>query len=230
VRTAAEFELQRNVIISGEVRYPGQYTLIDKRERVLSLIQRAGGPTYAAFLEGAYMVRKEDNQGRILLNAQKVLEDPNSNYNYILHKGDSIFIPKMKDLVTIKGAVNYPPIDSGYIDKIAVPFHEGKNALFYVQNYGAGVSRYKNGKKNLIYVTYPSGQIRKTKVFLGIFRKYPKVEKGSIVSVETKKRKKKEASASKGSNFDWQKFWATTMAQVSAALTLYLLMKTAFSR
>jgi len=48
VRNAPEFELQQNISLDGEVAYPGEYTLTDKQETLLSVIQRAGGLTDAA--------------------------------------------------------------------------------------------------------------------------------------------------------------------------------------
>jgi polysaccharide export outer membrane protein len=46
------------VSIAGEVRFPGNY-VIDQGESVTSLIQRAGGLTDEAFLEGAFFQREE---------------------------------------------------------------------------------------------------------------------------------------------------------------------------
>ncbi len=224
VRSAPEFELQRNVFIYGEVRFPGVYTIIDKNERVLSLIQRAGGPTDAAFLKGSTLIRKEGKLGYVLLDASEVMSDPNSNFNYILKEGDSIYIPKIKDLVTIKGFVNYPPIDSGDLQKISVPYHPNRNARYYVDQYAAGVNRKKNGSYNLIYVTYPNGDIKKTKRYL-FFLKYPKVQQGSVVSVERKQPKEKMQRERQP--VDLTRFFNSFISQTTAALTLYLLIQTA---
>lgn len=223
VRSAAEFELQRNVVISGEVRYPGIYSLLDKREKLSSLLIRAGGPTESAFLEGAKMNRKEEDLGDVLLDARKVYEDPSSNFNYILKEGDSIFIPKMKDLVTIKGAVNYPPIDSGFVERVNVPFHDNQNAMYYVNEYAAGVNRVKDGRNRLIYVTHPNGKITKTKSFL-FFKKYPDVSPGSIVSVE-KKQKKPPRERRPFSFAQAAQILPVVIQQTTAALTLYFLVR-----
>jgi protein involved in polysaccharide export with SLBB domain len=48
----------RVVTITGRVRYPGTYALLQEGERVSSLIARAGGLTEEAFPEGAVFVRK----------------------------------------------------------------------------------------------------------------------------------------------------------------------------
>lgn len=224
VRSAPEFELQRNVFIYGEVRFPGVYTIIDKNERILSLIQRAGGPTDGAFLQGSTLIRKEGKLGYVLLDASKVMADQNSNFNYILKEGDSIFIPKIKDLVTIKGFVNYPPIDSGDLQKISVPFHANKNARFYIDYYAAGVNKRKNGRYNLIFVTYPNGDIKKSRK-LFFFNTFPKVQQGSIVSVEQKQPKIRVRKERQPINIT--QFFNSFITQTTAALTLYLLIQTA---
>jgi polysaccharide export outer membrane protein len=48
----------RLVTITGRVRYPGTYALLQEGERVSSLVARAGGLTEEAFPEGAVFVRK----------------------------------------------------------------------------------------------------------------------------------------------------------------------------
>jgi protein involved in polysaccharide export with SLBB domain len=57
VRAVPEWELYRTVTISGEVRFPGTYT-IKRGERLSSLIERAGGYTDKAFLRGAVFTRE----------------------------------------------------------------------------------------------------------------------------------------------------------------------------
>tara|TARA_B100001758_G_C18417002_1_gene621098 strand:- start:23390 stop:25909 length:2520 start_codon:yes stop_codon:yes gene_type:complete len=58
VRENPDFESAKNVVLSGEVKYPGVYTLISKNEKISSLIKRAGGLTDYAYLDGVRMYRK----------------------------------------------------------------------------------------------------------------------------------------------------------------------------
>ncbi|WP_345230782.1 SLBB domain-containing protein [Olivibacter ginsenosidimutans] len=58
VRPSAGYEYQRTVRIEGEVRYPGDYTLVRKDERVSDLIERAGGFTPYAYVAGASLKRR----------------------------------------------------------------------------------------------------------------------------------------------------------------------------
>lgn len=57
VRVVPEWDLYKQVTIKGEVKFPGVYT-IRKGERLSSLIERAGGFTDKAYLEGAVFIRQ----------------------------------------------------------------------------------------------------------------------------------------------------------------------------
>lgn len=57
VRAVPEWDLYTTVTISGEVKYPGVYT-IKKGETLSDLIERAGGYTDRAFLPGAIFTRE----------------------------------------------------------------------------------------------------------------------------------------------------------------------------
>ncbi len=57
VRAVPEWQLYRMVVLTGEVRFPGTYT-IERGEKLSSLITRAGGFTDKAYLKGATFTRK----------------------------------------------------------------------------------------------------------------------------------------------------------------------------
>lgn len=224
VRTAPEFELQRNVSLEGEVVFPGTYALIDKNEDIWSVIKRAGGLTQEAFPPGATLYRSDDDTGYVILKLDEVEKNATSRYNFILKEGDVITIPKKKDLVTIKlGATQaselYPNELLGE-GKLNVAYHEGKNAKWYVEKYAAGVG--EKGRKRLITVKHPNGEIEETKGF--IFRNYPEVEKGSEIIVGKKpvdpEKEKKEKE-----DIDWGKVLADSITQATAILTLILLIE-----
>ncbi len=58
VRENPDFEPAKNIVLLGEVRYPGTYTLLTKDEKIASVIKRAGGLTNYAYLDGVRMYRK----------------------------------------------------------------------------------------------------------------------------------------------------------------------------
>ncbi len=60
VRNAPGFEEQRQVVIKGEVKYPGAYALSRKDERISDIIARAGGLSELAYPQGASLKRPGD--------------------------------------------------------------------------------------------------------------------------------------------------------------------------
>lgn len=58
VRKNPDYEEPVNVVILGEVNFPGKYTLVNKNEQVSSLVKRAGGLTNDAFVDGVKMYRR----------------------------------------------------------------------------------------------------------------------------------------------------------------------------
>ena len=62
------------VTVQGEVIYPGNYTLLSKTETVADVIERAGGVTQYAYVEGATI--KRNNVTNTLLFLDKAMKDP----------------------------------------------------------------------------------------------------------------------------------------------------------
>ncbi len=224
VRNVPDFEMQKMVTLNGEVKYPGEYTLISNNEKISDLIKRAGGLSEEAFAEGATIYRNESKIGYIVLNLKEALKNKYSKFNYILKNGDIIDVPKQRDFVTIQGATK---AFEKYKDKVAynktginVPFHKGKRAMFYINNYAGGVSD-EGSRKNII-VEHPNGEIAKTYNY-GLFKVYPKVRKGSIIKVNYKKKKKKGEKGEK--DIDWNKIINNSVAQISTIMTLVILFK-----
>ncbi|HEU4723738.1 MAG TPA: SLBB domain-containing protein, partial [Candidatus Eisenbacteria bacterium] len=60
VREIPDWQLQRNVAITGEVVYPGVYALKSKDERLSSVLARAGGLKPTAYPRAAKFTRKKD--------------------------------------------------------------------------------------------------------------------------------------------------------------------------
>jgi protein involved in polysaccharide export with SLBB domain len=52
--------VQKNVVIEGEVKFAGKYTLESKNDRISDLVKRAGGTTKEAYLKGAVLVRSRN--------------------------------------------------------------------------------------------------------------------------------------------------------------------------
>ena len=180
-RTVPDFNEQALVTVNGEVIFPGAYSLIKKNETLASIIQRAGGLTTEAFPQGVVIHR--DAQ-KIVTNLDEALKNNQSNYNVILKGGDIITLPQKEDLVSIlirnTGAMDLSKDTLAFDNVISVAFEKGKSAKWYLQEYAAGFG--KTADKEKVIVQYANGATKGTKRWL-MFNKYPKPEKGAIISV-----------------------------------------------
>jgi polysaccharide biosynthesis/export protein len=167
------WELQRTAVVSGEVRYPGTYSLTTKTEKISDIIRRAGGLTPEAYADGVTFVRATDKVGRIGIALPEILRNPNARDNLQLQNGDSIFIPRFNAVVNVKGAVNSP---------VAVTYVPGRSLDYYVSAAG-GVTR--KGDLRYAYVTQPNGKVEASSGKF-IFRNDPRPRPGSTVYVPEK--------------------------------------------
>jgi len=222
VRTLPNFGLQKFILLSGEVKYPGKYSIIKDNEPISSIIERAGGLTDESFAEGATLYRKNNDIGYVVIKLEEVMKNKKSKFNIIIKPEDKIEIPKKKDLVSIIGEINASERYNKKVSeagKINVAYHKSRNAKFYVDKFAGGVG--EKGHRKLITVRDLNGELRRTKNF-GLFKIYPKVRKGSTIIVN-EKDDKGEVKAENKESVDWNRVIASTIAQATSVLTLLLL-------
>ncbi|MDQ3515749.1 MAG: SLBB domain-containing protein, partial [Gemmatimonadota bacterium] len=142
-----DWELQRNVAVAGEVRYPGKYALQVKSERISDILKRAGGLTTEGYSDGIIFLRNRNSIGRIGIELPRVLRNNRDRDNLILQDGDSIFIPRYSGVVHVRGAVNSP---------LAVAYVPGRDLAWYVRSAGGPGVRADLGRA---YVTQPNGKV-----------------------------------------------------------------------
>ena len=142
-----DWELTRSVMLTGEVKYPGRYTLKHKSERLSDVITRAGGLTNEAYAGGTIFTRKLNELGRIGLDVPRVMKNPRHRDNLVLQDGDSIDVPQFAAVVNVRGAVNSP---------VAVAYVPGKDLNYYVNAAGGTNSK---GELKRAYVTQPNGRV-----------------------------------------------------------------------
>jgi protein involved in polysaccharide export with SLBB domain len=146
-----DWELQRAVVITGQVRFPGRYSLRTRTDRLHDLVERAGGLTDEAYPAGVEFHRSLDRAGRIGVDLPRVLKNPRYRDNLILAGGDSIFIPEYNPVIQVSGAVNAP---------VAVAFVPGQSVGYYIHSAG-GYSRLADPGRT--YVTQPNGKVESVK-------------------------------------------------------------------
>lgn len=165
------WELQRTASISGEVRYPGRYSLKTKTEKITDLIERAGGLTPDAYANGVIFYRSSQGVGRIGIELPDVLKNSRSLDNLPLQDGDSLYIPRYNAVVNVQGSVNAP---------VSVTYSPGKSIEYYIRAAG-GPSIKADVKRS--YVTQPNGKVEARQTRFLLPDGLPKPLPGSTVFV-----------------------------------------------
>lgn len=166
-----DWSLPRSVAIAGEVRAPGRYTLTTKSERLRDVVERAGGLTPEAFVDGITLIRRQGGVGRIGVSLSRVMHDANDRDNLILQDNDSLYIPFYSGIVRVRGWVNAAT---------AVAYVPGKNIDYYIRAAGGASGRGDDGNA---YVTQPNGKIQSKSHTMVVFKNYPDPAPGSTVYV-----------------------------------------------
>jgi protein involved in polysaccharide export with SLBB domain len=196
-----DWELQRTVSIGGQVRYPGRYSLLTRTDRLLDLIERAGGLTKEAYPAGIKFFRSSDRGGRIGVDLPGIIANPRARDNLILASGDSIVIPEYIPVVYVFGSVNSPG---------AITYNEGQNMDYYVAAAGGYTRR---ADKSRSYVTQPNGKVESVKGRFLLSDGKPKPLAGAAVFVPDRDPSERK---------DWLQT-AAALAQIIAGLATTVL-------
>lgn len=180
VRRSPGYYEQQNVLIEGEVLFPGTYVLAKKNYRLSELIEATGGLTNEAYVKGARLERQMTSEEQVRMKAalrmsklgsdsidvdkldlgttynvgielDKALANPGSEIDVVLREGDRIVVPQYLNTVKINGEVMYPN---------TVSFLKGKKVKHYIEQSGGYTS---NAKKSQAYVVYMNGTIARAK-------------------------------------------------------------------
>ena len=200
---------------------PGPYAIYKENLKISEVVERAGGLTEEAFAAGATLTRSVDSLGAIVIKLDEILHNPNSEFNFVVKNGDEINIPKVSEFVTIMGATQVRDVlTSENIEEgnlIRVPFHQNKDAMFYINEFAGGLG--ERADKSNITIVYANGENKTIKQ--GLFRKKIKVKQGSLIRVGYKSDDK--VKDEKKADVDWTELLNDVVAQAMSVLTLVLL-------
>ncbi|HUS02059.1 MAG TPA: SLBB domain-containing protein, partial [Chitinophagaceae bacterium] len=199
------FELQENIIMEGEVKYPGPYARLNKYETLSSFIARAGGLKENANLSGAILYRKKsagirqdmfskvkkiqyitDTSGKVTDSIGYNPEEPVSIdlYRALKYRNSKYdLVLQDSDVVFVPEINPLVNVKGAVQSSLKLYFDkEHTNLQYYIDKAGGyGVRPWRKR----IYVTYANGTSRRTKNF-GFFHFYPQVEEGSTIVVPVK--------------------------------------------
>ena len=175
------YQKQENVAIIGEVNYPGVFAKLNKGETVSSLIERAGGFTEDAYIEGCRLVRRMNEEERLrtqrtyekikrdesLTNDSLMSNEFNLSEDYVIglnfreimeNKGGK------DDIILREGDKLYVPQYNGVVkisgavaNPTVVPYQKS-GILNYIDHAGGYEKRAAKCKK---YVVYMNGETMK---------------------------------------------------------------------
>jgi protein involved in polysaccharide export with SLBB domain len=156
----AEYRPIRRVTISGEVNFPGIYSIQENKTRLVDIIEQAGGLTEQAFLSGSRIVRKNfsdaanSEQNRLLHSLGRFPITPVEN-NFMKFRANgetqmSIDFSKLKLTDSSIRDIILRENDEIYIEKNdwtinvmgavvrpgLVDFSEGKDLSYYIEKTG----------------------------------------------------------------------------------------------
>lgn len=204
VRRSPGYQEQQMVRIEGEVLFPGLYVLSSPNERLSDLIQRAGGVSPQAYIQGASLKRKKTEDDYMKEMALQTIQMQGTDSLQVSsQKQDSMYIVgidlkkaldaqttkdkaynivlKENDILTIPRLTNTVKIDGSVMFPNTTSYQEGYNLKDYIDKAG-GYSKRAHKKP---YVIYMNGQVATTKN--GFFKKkYPKIEPGCEIVVPQK--------------------------------------------
>ncbi len=224
VRRIPNYEAQKTVTLSGEVKYPGTYVLLNKNTRVQDIVAQAGGLTPYAFPEGAQFRRPDAPGGYFVFDLPKALKSKRSEYNYRLEDGDKLIIPQVIDFVSVYGsALQFNEYNQEQRNVINTPYVSGKRAGYYVRHYGNGYA--PSAWRGKTYVVEQNGRIRKS-LNLYVLHVSPKVKKGAEVYVVSKEAKAKSTKEKlEKIPTDWEAVISNITTKLTGLATLWALLQ-----
>jgi hypothetical protein len=229
VRELPFFKPERVVQISGEVKYPGFYSLKNELAFLTQVIAEAGGLSPMADRNNAVLYRKLDDIGKVGINMELALKNPLSpQYDPIIQAGDSIAINPFNNIVSIRlegtrlGDLVTRNLTADSLLKIkdleTFNYSGRRSSYWYLKNNAGGFA--SRAVRSSVTLTLPDGRVISTRQFL-FLRNYPTVEPGSVISLS----RKPEKLQSEGKGASLEQVLGTATQSVTTVLTLILLLR-----
>lgn len=183
VRRSPGYQEQVNVSVEGEILYEGTYALTSKSERLSDLVLKAGKVTPYAYVRGAKLMRKANEEeiermrdvvemmqremGGASMDSLK-LEDIKTEYSVGIDLeaainnpgGDADIVLREGDKLIIPEMVNTVKINGAVMMPNTVAYNKKMSVKDYISQAGG----YANGaRKTKAFIIYMNGQVAKVK-------------------------------------------------------------------
>lgn len=203
IHQSPSYNVQRHFKVTGEVNFPGDYSLTSREEHVTELLAKAGGLTPFAYKPGARLIRVMTDEERrqshdmvdiiesrvdtndvgarkaleetysVAIDLDKAMANPGGDEDVVLREGDELIIPGRSGVVRVHGAVMYPT---------AVNYDADMRGHDYIEAAGGYA---QNAASSKAYVVNMGGRAKR-------LRSGTKVEPGAEIYVPKKEEKKRK--------------------------------------
>ncbi len=213
VKKLSGFVSQRSVVVVGEVKIPGKYSLEKSGDKISDIIRRVGGFRASADSSSITIRRTSSSNLSVaeretlfqrLLNLDsdslasnaRLRNDVYKNYDLIsvnltdaLNKpgGTENLVLEDGDIITIDRSSTLVKVSGEVYYPTIVPINANKNAKYYIDQAGSFLP---SARKKGALVIYPDGKAKKVSHFL-FFKSYPEVVPRAEVFVPQKSEKNK---------------------------------------
>jgi protein involved in polysaccharide export with SLBB domain len=202
VRKSPNYVEQQSVFIEGEVLVPGEYSIVNKNDKISDVIRRAGSLTELANPEGATLLRRSVNRslnaptdfatvsaveagiksGTVLGDLPDVKEESIGIQLRSILKSPGSFedlIIQEGDIIRIPKRLETVQVIGQVLYPTTVKYGKGMAFTDYISQSGGFTTQ---SLRKSSYIKYPNGNVDRTRRFL-FFNVYPKVQPGSEIYV-----------------------------------------------
>ena len=180
VRKSPGFSSQKNVVVEGQAMFSGIYTLTKKNERLSDIVEKAGGLTDLAYVQGARILRRTTPSDRAKMETLTRLLQAQSGSNRdslnaaLLQLSDTYPVG-----IELDKALKNPGSDADLVlcegDRLVIPeyngtvkvsgdvmhpntvvFEKGRRAIYYIDEAGGWGNR---AKKSRTFIIYMNGKV-----------------------------------------------------------------------
>ena len=204
VRKDPGYRQQQTVTVTGEVQFPGSYTLLRENETLTEVIRRAGGVLPSGYPEGGRLIRENL---QVIVEMDKAISGDYSS-DIVLLPGDELIIPLQPNTVAVRGNV---------ANEGLIKFEPGRRVTYYLDRAGG-----MRTDSESILLTQASGATFRVKR-RGLFKSNPVVDEGALVLVTRKPPKEP------GEGVDVSRAIVDGLAILSSTMTIIVLARQAFN-
>jgi protein involved in polysaccharide export with SLBB domain len=150
------------------VQVPGRYPLLEREERLSSLVARAGGLTDEAHVDGSHLLRDSTLVG---IDLARVLANPGGEGDVVLRPDDQLVVPDYDGTVLVLGAVAF---------ETRVIYDPDLDFGDYLERAGGASAEADLGRASILYANGSRATVNRRLLF---FTSRPDVEAGSTIYV-----------------------------------------------